>query len=94
MTVRQIEAARATGKRYFLSDGRGLFLRVGSAGGKTWFVRISINRKQRDKPLSKAWARSTTDAELSLEDARTAATTIRSQARDGVDYPESKKRER
>ena len=42
LTVRQIEAAKATGKRYFLSDGRGLFLRVGAAGGKTWFVRVSI----------------------------------------------------
>ncbi|WP_322027708.1 Arm DNA-binding domain-containing protein [Burkholderia sp. BCC1977] len=94
LKVRQIEAARATGKRYFLSDGRGLFLGVGPAGGKTWFVRVSINGKQFDKPLGKAWARSTTDAQLSLEDARAAAATIRSQARDGVDYLEAKKRER
>ncbi|AQQ40190.1 MULTISPECIES: Arm DNA-binding domain-containing protein [Burkholderia] len=89
LTVRQIEAARATGKRYFLSDGRGLFLRVGPAGGKIWFVRASIN----GKPLGKAWARSTTDAQLFLEDARAAAATIRSQAHDGVDYLEAKKRE-
>ncbi|AOI90079.1 tyrosine-type recombinase/integrase [Burkholderia pseudomultivorans] len=94
LTVRQIEAAKATGKRYFLSDGRGLFLRVGPAGGKSWFVRVSINGKQCDKPLGKTWARSTTDAQLSLEDARAAAATIRSHARDGVDYLEAKKRER
>jgi len=67
---------------------------VGPAGGKTWFVRVSINGKQRDKPLGKTWARSTTDAQLSLEEARAAAATIRSQARDGVDYLEAKKRER
>nr|WP_282512559.1 Arm DNA-binding domain-containing protein [Burkholderia cepacia] len=94
LTVRQIEAAKATGKRYFLSDGRGLFLRVGPAGGRTGFVRVSINGKQRDKPLGKTWVRSTTDAQLSLEDARAAAETIRSQARDGVDFLEAKKRER
>lgn len=58
LTVRQIEVAKATGKRYFLSDGRGLFLRVGAAGGKTWFVRVSINGKQRDKPLGNARPRS------------------------------------
>jgi len=94
LTVRQIEAAKATGKRYFLSDGRGLFLRVGPTGGKTWFVRVSINGKQRDKPLGKAWGRTTADAQLSLEDARAAAVKIRSQARDGVDYLDAKKRER
>lgn len=69
LTVRQIETAKATGKRYFLSDGRGLFLRVGPAGGKSWFVRVSINGKQRDKPLGRTWARSTTDAQLSLDPA-------------------------
>lgn len=94
LTVRQIEAARATGKRYFLSDGRGLFLRVGPTGGKTWFVRVSINGKQRDKPLGKVWGRCSSVAQLSLEDARAAAAMIHSQARDGVDYLEAKKRER
>ncbi|MEN2475346.1 Arm DNA-binding domain-containing protein [Burkholderia sp. GS2Y] len=55
LTVRQIEAAKATGKRYFLSDGRGLLLCDGQDGAKTWLVRVSINGKQRDKPLGKAW---------------------------------------
>ncbi|RQU30083.1 DUF4102 domain-containing protein [Burkholderia cenocepacia] len=32
VTVRQIEAEKATGKLYFLSDGRGLFLRIGPDG--------------------------------------------------------------
>ncbi|MET1536728.1 Arm DNA-binding domain-containing protein [Burkholderia sola] len=32
LTVRQIEAEKATGKLYFLSDGRGLFLRIGPDG--------------------------------------------------------------
>ncbi|WP_349252628.1 site-specific integrase [Burkholderia sp. AU32357] len=77
-----------------MSDGRGLFLRVGPTGGKTWFVRVSINGKQRDKPLGKVWGRCSSVAQLSLEDARTAAAMIRSQARDGVDYLEAKKRER
>ncbi|WP_412524101.1 Arm DNA-binding domain-containing protein [Burkholderia sp. S-53] len=89
-----MEAAKATGKRYFLPDGRGLFLPVGPAGGKTWFARVSLNGKQRDKPLGKARARSTTDTQLSLADARAAAVTIRSQARDGVDYFDAKERER
>ncbi|MBN3783626.1 tyrosine-type recombinase/integrase [Burkholderia sp. Ac-20345] len=94
LTVKQIEAAKATGKLYFLSDGRGLFLRIGPDGSKTWLVRVSINGKQRDKPLGKAWGRTMTDERLSLEDARAAAATIRSQARDGVDYLEAEKRER
>nr|WP_256979942.1 MULTISPECIES: site-specific integrase [unclassified Burkholderia] len=69
-------------------------MRVGPTGGKTWFVRVSINGKQRDKPLGKVWGRCSSVAQLSLEDARTAAAMIRSQARDGVDYLEAKKRER
>ncbi|PAK14455.1 hypothetical protein CJO66_12195 [Burkholderia ubonensis] len=94
LTVRQIEAAKAIGKLYFLSDGRGLFLRIGPDGSKTWLVRVCINGKQRDKPLGKAWGRTMTEGQLSLEDARAAAATIRSQARDGVDYLEATKRER
>ncbi|VWC73279.1 Prophage integrase IntS [Burkholderia aenigmatica] len=78
LTVRQIEAAKATGKLCFLSDGRGLFLRIGPDGTKTWLGRVSINGKQRDKPLGKAWGRTMTDGQLSLEGARVAAATTRS----------------
>ncbi|RQS88558.1 DUF4102 domain-containing protein [Burkholderia contaminans] len=81
LTVRQIEAAKATGKLYFLSDGRGLFLCIGPDGSKTWLVRVSINGKQHDKPLGKAWGRIMTEGRLSLEEARAAAATIRSYAR-------------
>ncbi|KER68998.1 Arm DNA-binding domain-containing protein [Burkholderia sp. Ac-20349] len=94
MTVGKIEAAKAIGKLYFLSDGRGLFLRIGPDGSKTRLVRVSINGKQRDKSLGKAWGCTMTDGRLSLEDARAAAATMRSHARDGVDYLEAKKRER
>ncbi|WP_420212927.1 Arm DNA-binding domain-containing protein [Burkholderia aenigmatica] len=94
LTVRQIEAAKAIGKLYFLPDGRGLFLRIGPDGSKTRLVRVSINGKQHDKPLGKAWGRTMTEGQLSLEDARAAAATIRSRGRDGVDYLEAKKRER
>ncbi|WP_157687081.1 Arm DNA-binding domain-containing protein [Burkholderia lata] len=62
LTVRQIEAANAIGKLYLLSDGRGRFLRIGPDGSKTTLVRVSIDGKQRDKPLGKAWGRTMTDS--------------------------------
>lgn len=46
LTVRVIEAAKATGKGYKLADGGGLYLYVTPAGGKSWRANYQRNGKQ------------------------------------------------
>ena len=86
LTVRAIDGAKATGARYFLADGGGLFLRVGPDGAKSWVVRYSLNGKQREKPLTRRYGPRSDTAHISLEDARHEAAAVRAKARDGVDH--------
>ncbi|CAJ7793950.1 phage integrase [Burkholderia pseudomallei] len=91
LTVRQIEAAKATGKRYELSDGDGLKLRVSPDGSRTWYVRFTVNGKQDAARLARPWGKETDSGHLSLEDARREAQTILAKAREGIDYRTERK---
>ncbi|HEY1608136.1 MAG TPA: Arm DNA-binding domain-containing protein, partial [Paraburkholderia sp.] len=86
LTVRQIESAKPTGKRYELSDGDGLKLRVSPDGHKAWYVRFRVNGKQETARLARRYAPRTDDGHLSLEDARRDAATIIAKGREGTDF--------
>lgn len=59
-------------------DGRGLCLMVKPSGARTWVLRMQCNGQRRDYGLGSA-------LDVSLADAREAATALRRQVRDGFD---------
>jgi integrase len=60
------------------SDGEGLMLKIGPTGGRSWIVRVQTNGRRRDVGLGNA-------RNVSLTEAREAATEIRKNARLGAD---------
>lgn len=60
------------------SDGRGLFLRVGASGGKSWVLRYQFSNRRHDLGLGGYPA-------VSLKAARLAADTLRLGLAQGID---------
>lgn len=75
LTAASIKAASKPG-RY--GDGDGLFLLVGSRGGKSWVVRVQKNGRRRDIGLGSA-------AKVPLKKARERAVLVREQIEAGMD---------
>lgn len=77
LTKSQIKTVQPRAKDFRLSDGRGLVLMARSSGTKSWVLRFK--RDGRDTVVTLGhWP------ELSLEDARTAAESLRSARRQGI----------
>ena len=53
LTVKEIEAAKATGKAHRLADGGGLYLLVGPTGAKSWQYRYRHDGRQQTSSLGK-----------------------------------------
>lgn len=60
------------------ADGRGLFLRVGAGGGKSWVLRYQVDKRRHDLGLGAYPA-------VSLKSARLAADTLRLGLSQGID---------
>jgi integrase len=75
LSAMQVKNLREPG-RY--SDGEGLMLKIGPSGGRSWVVRVQTNGRRRDVGLGDA-------KQISLAEARDAATAVRKTSRDGID---------
>jgi integrase len=82
-----VRQARATGKVYTLSDGRGLALNIATNGGKSWHFRYQWLGKRRRMSLG-------TYPEVSLKEARTLREAARALVAKGVSPQEHRKYER
>jgi hypothetical protein len=83
LTVRAISAAKTAG---MLSDGAGLYLRVGPTLSKSWILRAVVHGKRRELGLGSV-------SLVSLAEARELARTYRKIARVGDDPDTERKRE-
>ena len=54
LTAAQVRAAKPKASRYELSDGRRLYLRVGTTGAKTWYYNYTFDGKRTKKQLGSA----------------------------------------
>jgi integrase len=81
-------ASAREGATWFLQDDRvkGLRLRIGPTGDKTWQVRYTVGGTQKTYTLPRPYGPKTDEGHLSLEGARDEAQKIRAMARDDVDY--------
>ncbi len=70
--------ARNPGRPEFLADGRGLYLRIGASGSKSWVFRYMLNGKSHDMGLGPF-------PEIGLADARSRCMTQRRLKLDGID---------
>lgn len=83
LTVKAIAAAKSAG---MLSDGAGLYLRVGPTLSKSWILRTVVHGKRRELGLGSA-------SLVTLAEARDLARTYRKIARAGGDPDTERKRE-
>ena len=72
-----LQAKRAT-KAGLLGDGKGLYLRVGDSGSKSWVLRYMLDGRAREMGIGSYY-------DLSLADARERARGFRKMVKDGVD---------
>lgn len=83
LTVKTVSAAKAPG---MVSDGGGLYLRVGPTLSKSWILRTVVHGKRRELGLGSV-------SLVSLAEARELARTYRKIAREGGDPDTERKRE-
>ena len=72
-----LQAKRAT-KAGLLGDGKGLYLRVGDSGSKSWVLRYMLDGRAREMGIGSYY-------DLSLAEARERARGFRKMVKDGVD---------
>ncbi|NHZ93227.1 tyrosine-type recombinase/integrase [Massilia sp. CCM 8733] len=94
MTAQQVAALRPRDKPYKQNVDTGLQLRIATNGIKVWVVQYVVEGRQRELRLSRPYGMSTTDASMSLADARNEAARIRTLAREGVDIQVQQEEER
>lgn len=84
LSARTVQTAKApAGKSKMLSDGRGLYLRIGPSGSKSWVFRFALEGKLHDMGLGPY-------PDISLAEARERATTQRKVRLDGRDPIEAR----
>jgi hypothetical protein len=83
LTVKKVESLRKPG---FYGDGEGLYLKVASAGSKSWILRTVVQGRRRDLGLGSAGL-------VPLAEARTKAREFRRIAREGGDPDTVRKQE-
>jgi integrase len=83
ITVKFLDAARPQVNEYKITVDRGLYLRVAPDGAKTWLVRYSVNRQQRQLRLAKPYG--VGEGFLTLADARAENARLQAMARGGTD---------
>lgn len=88
LTVKAIQAIKATGARQVFSDGGGLELRAAPDASLRWYVRFSLDGKQLAAPLGFYHDRN--EGGLSLESARARAREVRELAAIGVDFRDAR----
>lgn len=86
MTVREISSLKPKPKQYVVRVEPGLYMRVATNGIKRWFVRFSINSKQKDAILPEPFSLNKQTGYLTLAEAREKKAQILSLARDGIDF--------
>jgi integrase len=91
VTVRSLDAARPRDHEYKLTVDRGLYLRVAPDGVKTWLVRYTVGKQQRQLRLPKPYGAG--EGMLSLADARAENARLQAMARSGID-PREEERQR
>src|SRR5215472_14332003 len=88
LTARAVQTVRApAGKTKMLADGRGLYLRIGPTGTKSWVYRFTLDGKLHDMGLGQY-------PDISLAEARERAMTQRRVRLDGQDPIEVRKTSR
>lgn len=88
LTVMQLEKLKSTEKYQKIIVSKGLYIGVAVNGEKTFFVRYTVNGRQRDYRISRLFGRTSNESYISLLDARAKAAEIRALAKDGIDYQE------
>jgi integrase len=83
----RVRQAKAAAGYKLLADGRGLYLRVGAKGSKSWVFRYKVGRKQTDLGLGSY-------PDVTLAAAREKALTLRRARIDGHDPATERKRAR
>jgi integrase len=84
LSARTVQTAKAPiGKTKMLADGRGLYLRIGPSGSKSWVYRFALEGKLRDMGLGPY-------PDISLAEARERATAQRKVRLDGRDPIEAR----
>ncbi|WP_085897195.1 tyrosine-type recombinase/integrase [Limimaricola soesokkakensis] len=83
LTARKVASLRDAG---MYSDGDGLYLRIGTKGGKSWILRTVIHGKRRDLGLGSVKTKT-------LAEAREEAYALRKVAREGGDPATARQRE-
>lgn len=86
MTVREISALKPKARQYVARVEPGLYIRVATNGIKRWFVRFSIDGKQKDAILAGPFNSSSQKGYLTLAEAREKKAQILVLAREGVDF--------
>jgi len=81
LTARRVETEK---RRGMFGDGRGLYLRVGPTGARSWVFRYQRGGRRRDMGLGPI-------AEVSLADARDAVNELRRGLRQGLDPIEGRR---
>ena len=81
-----LQAKRASEPR-LLGDGRGLYLRVGDGGAKSWVLRYMLDGRAHEMGLGSYY-------DLSLAEARERARAFRKMVKDGVDPIDKRRVER
>jgi integrase len=90
ITVKYLNAARPQANEYKITVDRGLYLRVAPDGAKTWLVRYSVDRQQRQLRLAKPYG--VGEGFLTLADARAENARLQAIARGGTDPREEANR--
>lgn len=80
--VKKIEALKPRDKKYLTKVAPNLFIKVAPSGLKTWLVRYSIDERQIDHHLPKAYGQG--DAFLTLSEAKLVAAELIALARSGI----------
>lgn len=86
LTVLQIQKLKSSDKYQKIPVSKGLYIGISTAGEKCFFIRYTVNSRQRDYRLPKVFAQTSDDSGISLADARQKAAEIQALAKSGVDY--------
>ena len=87
LNVKAINALKPTGKNYRVTDGKGLYLEVTTAGGKLWRFKYRFGGKHKVLALGKY-------PDVSLARAREKLQEAREQLADGIDPMVAKKQQK
>jgi len=87
ITVNELKKLEVTGKRYLVSDDKGLYLEVMASGSKIWRFRYWIDKKEYKLSLGSF-------PEISLAEARRKRDELRGDVARGINPAEKKKEEK